>query len=77
MSIATSKLITKIFVSGAIVLGIGIGAAASASADPISFGTDQNPFHGLTCNCQPQAPLTGTALTQELNRGIRAGLPAS
>ena len=74
MSIATPAGITKILVSGAVVLGAWVGAAAPASADANSYGADQNAFGSLTCSCQVTAPLSGPALTNELNRGIRGGL---
>jgi hypothetical protein len=68
-----SKAITKACVGGAIALAAWLGAVAPAGADPSSYGADHSQFGNLTCNCQPQAPLSGPALTQELNRGIRGG----
>jgi hypothetical protein len=69
-------MITKLLVSGAIVLGaiVGVAGAAPASADnPSQPGTDPNPFAALTASAPRTAP-PGPALTQELNQGILAGL---
>jgi hypothetical protein len=66
-------MITKLLVSAAIVLAPVVGAA-TASADPSPDGTQPNPFGSLTSNSQQTAPLSGPALTNELNRGIRSAL---
>jgi hypothetical protein len=76
MSIATPAVMTKILVSGAVALGAWVGAAGLASADPNSYGADQNPFSSLTCNCQVTTPPSGPVQTNELNRGIQGGLAA-
>ena len=49
--------------------------AVPASADPSQSGTDPNPFAGLTSSSQGPAP-AGTPVSDELDRGILAGLSA-
>ena len=66
-------LITKTLISAAIVLGSCVVGAAPASADPAS--AVPNPFSALSCNCRQTAP-AGSA-TEEMQRGIHAGLSAS
>ena len=74
MSIA--NLITKTFISGAIVLGCCVAGAAPAGA-----GTGPtpppNPFSGLTCNCRQTADAGSPALKAEIDRGIQQGRSAS
>ena len=64
-------LIAKILVSSAIALGAW--GAVPASADPNQSGTDPNPFGGLTSSSQETSP-AGTPASEELDRGILAGL---
>lgn len=66
-------MITKLLVSGAIVLGAVLGAAPANADDPSQSGADSNPFAALTASSERTAP-PGPALTQELNQGILAGL---
>jgi hypothetical protein len=60
-------VITKILLSGAIVLGAALGLAAQASADPSVFGN-------LSCGCREVAPADSPVLTDKLNQGIQQGL---
>jgi hypothetical protein len=69
----TLKMITKMLVSAAIVLGAIAGAAPASADDPSQSGTDSNPFAALTASSPRTAP-AGPALTQELEQGIWAGL---
>jgi hypothetical protein len=71
------QMITKVLVSAAIVLGSVVVGAAPASADANSAGTDPNPFGVLSCSCRETAPPGSPVLTEEMKRGIRAGLSAS
>jgi hypothetical protein len=64
-------LIAKILVSSAIALGAW--GAVPASADPNQSGTDPNPFGGLTSSSQ-ETSRAGTPVSEELDRGILAGL---
>jgi hypothetical protein len=66
-------MITKLLVSGAIVLGAVVGAAPASADNPSQSGSDSNPFAALTASAQRTAP-PGPALTQELQQGIWAGL---
>jgi hypothetical protein len=68
--------IMKMLVSGAIGLGVWVGVAAPASADANSVGADPNKVGALSCSCQEAASPGGPALTEEMKRGIRAGLSA-
>jgi hypothetical protein len=70
-------VITKLLVSDAIALGSCVGLAAPASADANPIGTDPNPFGALSCSCRETAPPGSPALSEEMERGIRAGLSAS
>ncbi len=67
------KVITKILVSAAIVLGSGVAGAAPASAGPDTVGTPPNPFAGFGCSCQETAPAGSPALREEIDRGLREG----
>ncbi len=69
----TLKMITKLLVSAAIVIGAIVGAAPASADDPSQSGTDSNPFAALTASAQRTAP-AGPAMTQELDQGIWAGL---
>ena len=60
-------MITKVLVSGAIVLGAAVGLAAPAGADP-------NPFSNVSCSCQTPASVTSLGVTDQLNQGIHDGL---
>jgi hypothetical protein len=70
-------LITKTLISAAIVVGSCVVGAAPASADPNPASTGSNPFSALSCDCREAAPPHSPALTQEIHRGIQAGLSAS
>jgi hypothetical protein len=67
------KMITKLVVSAAIVLGAVLGAAPAYADDPNQSGADPNPFAALTATSQRTAPV-GPGVTQELEQGIWAGL---
>ena len=77
MTTQRHQVITKILVSAAIALGSLVGTAAPASADTNPTGTDPNPFGALSSSCQETAPPGSPALREEVERGIRSGLPAS
>jgi len=66
-------MITKLLVSGAIVLGAVFGAAPAYADNPSQSGTDPNPFAALTAGSSRTAP-PGPVQTQELEQGIWAGL---
>jgi len=70
-------LITKTLISAAIVVGSYVVGAAPASADPNPASTGSNPFSALSCDCREATPPHSPALTQEIHRGIQAGLSAS
>jgi hypothetical protein len=67
-------MIPKMLVSTAIVLGSLVVGAAPASADPNPSDAHQNPFGSLTSSSRGTVPASGSALAQELDRGIRDGL---
>ena len=69
-------VITKMFVSGAIALGVWVGVAAPASGDANSVGANPDQFGALGCSCQQTASPSGRAGTEEMKRGIREGLSA-
>jgi hypothetical protein len=56
-------VITKLLVSGAIVLGAAVGLAAPAGADP--------EFNNLICSCAPPGSVTSPDLMDQINQGIR------
>jgi hypothetical protein len=60
-------VVTKLLVSGAIVLGAAVGLAAPSGADP-------NPFSNLSCSCQTPGPATSPDVTDQVNQGIQDGL---
>lgn len=60
-------MITKIIVSGAIVLGASLGFATPAGADP-------SVFNDLSCGCPQTVSNVGPSVTEQMKRGIRAGL---
>ena len=66
-------MITKLLISGAIVVGAILGAAPASADNPSQQGTDPNPFAALTAPAPRTAPV-GPGVTQELNQGILAGL---
>jgi len=68
--------ITKILVSGAIVLGIFVGGAAPASAAPQAPGNNPNPYSTLHSNHPETAPAGSPALMAEIDRGIQEGRSA-
>jgi hypothetical protein len=59
-----------------IVVGSVIGAAP-ASAEPDAFDVDASLFGSLTCSCVQTVPLSGSALSDELTRGLHAGHTAT
>ncbi len=59
-------MITKLLVSGAIVLGAYVGLAAPAGADPT--------FNNLTCSCQTPGSVTSPVVADRINQGIQDGL---
>jgi hypothetical protein len=67
------KMITKLLVSGAIVVGAILGAAPASADNPSQPGTDPNPFAALTANSPRTAP-PSPVQTQEIDQGIWAGL---
>jgi hypothetical protein len=69
------KMITKMLVSAAIVLG-SVWGAAPAGADPNVSDTQTNPFGSLTSSSQETTPADGQALSEELERGIWKGFSA-
>lgn len=71
MLIANPKLITKIIVSAAVVLGSCVVGLAPARADTDPSDTQPNPFSAIGCGCQ-EPGLAGVP-TAELDRGIRDG----
>ena len=62
-------MITKVLFSAAIALGAAVGVATPAGADPSLFGI-------LSCSCGEAvtAPDGGSAVTDQMNQGIRSGL---
>jgi hypothetical protein len=59
-------MVTKMLVTSAIALSL-LGVAP-ADADPDASATN-NPYSGLTCNCQQAATQNGPA---DIDRGLRA-----
>ena len=68
------KVITKILVRVAIVLGSCVVGAAPASADEVTI--DPNPFGALSSGPRETAQTGGLAVREELELGIRGGLSA-
>ena len=66
-------MITKLLVSGAIVIGAIVGTAPASADDPSQSGGDTNPFAALTASVRRTAP-ANPAMTPELQQGIWAGL---
>jgi hypothetical protein len=60
-------VITKILFSGATVLAVSLGYAAPANADP-------SVFSDLSCSCPQTISNGGSSVTDQVTRGIRAGL---
>jgi hypothetical protein len=60
-------VITKILFSGAVVLGASLGLAAPAGADP-------GAFNDLSCSCPETVSNNGPSDTDQIKRGIQAGL---
>jgi hypothetical protein len=58
---------TKVFFSGAVVLGAALGLAAPAGADP-------NVFNDLSCSCPQTVSNRGPSVTDQIKRGIQSGL---
>jgi hypothetical protein len=69
-------VIITMLVSGAIALGVWVGVAATASGHANSVGANPNQFGALRCSCQQTVSPGGRAGTEEMKRGIRAGLSA-
>ena len=67
-------MITKMLGSTAIALASLVVGAAPAFADPNPSDTHQNPFGGLTSLSRETVPAGGSALAQEIDRGLRDGL---
>ena len=66
-------MITKMLVSAAILGSLVVGAAP-ANAD--TNQPDPNPFASLTCTCQQTTPPSGATVSDEIDRGLRAGFAA-
>jgi hypothetical protein len=60
-------VITKILFSGAVALGTSLGLAAPAGADP-------SVFNDLGCSCPQTVANVGPSDTDQIERGIQAGL---
>jgi hypothetical protein len=60
-------VITKILFSGIFILGASLGLAAPAGADPSAF-------NDLSCSCPQTVSNSGSPITEQMKRGIRAGL---
>ena len=73
MSTSNHLVITKLLAGAAIALGSCVIAAAPAGADTNPIGTDPNPFGALSSGPRETAPTGGPAVSEELERGIRAG----
>lgn len=58
---------TKLLVSGAVVLGTAVGLATPVGADPSVFST-------LSCGCQPTAFIVSPQVEDQITRGIQDGL---
>ena len=65
-------MVRNILVGLGVVVGSVIGAAP-ASAEPDAFDVDGSLFGSLTCDCAQAVALSGSALSDELTRGLRAG----
>jgi hypothetical protein len=63
-------------VGGAIAVGVWVGVVATANGQPNSVGTNPNQFSTLRSTSQRAASPTGAIATDEIQRGIRAGLAA-
>jgi hypothetical protein len=61
-------VITKLFVSGAIVLGAAVGLAAPAGADP-----DIN-INNLTCSCRGPVAVTSRHVDDQIDQGLQDAL---
>jgi hypothetical protein len=61
------RVITKALSSCAIVLGASLGLAAPAGADP-------SVFNDLSCSCSQTVSNGGSSVTDQVTRGIQAGL---
>jgi hypothetical protein len=68
------RVITKILVSAAILLGPLAVGVAPANADTDPDGSQPNPFSSLTCDCQQIPAAPGPGLTTEIDRGIWSAL---
>jgi hypothetical protein len=67
------RVITKVLVSAAIVVGSWVGEAAPAGAEPDAIGAESNPYTGFRCSCPQAAPPGSPAASEEINRGLRQG----
>jgi hypothetical protein len=66
-------MVTKLLVSGAVIVGAILGAAPASADNPSQSGGDSNPFGALTAPAPRSAP-ANPGMTQELNQGILDGL---
>ena len=57
-------MITKLLVSGTIILGVAVGLAVPAGADP-----DIN-INDLTCSCRGPVAVTSPHVDDQINQGI-------
>jgi hypothetical protein len=60
-------VITKLLVSGAVVVGTAIALAIPTGADPSVFST-------LSCGCDPRAFVANPPVQDQINLGIQDGL---
>ena len=60
-------MITKILLSGATILATSLGFAPPAGADP-------SVFSDLSCSCPQTVSNAGSSVTEQVKRGIQAGL---
>jgi hypothetical protein len=56
-----------------ILIGVAV-AAGTAVAIPAPAGADPSVFNDLSCSCPQTVSNGGTSLTEQLQRGIQAGL---
>ena len=68
------EMITKLLVSGAIVLGAAVGLAAPAVAEPNAGAANPNPFSNVSCGCETPTSVTSMDVTDQINQGIHDSL---
>jgi hypothetical protein len=61
------RVLTKILFSCAVALAASLGWAAPAGADP-------SVFNDLSCSCSQTVSNGGSSVTDQITRGIQAGL---